>query len=501
MAQQTLDDTLDPNAPKPQVSGKPTIAAGPVAPAPSQAGGLPGAPATPVAKAAPVPGPLGMAPQQTADPMAFLPSNANLNLQPTDQTLAPTAPTPTVTPPTAPTNANPQPTPTNVSTLPNVPTPPAPTMTTAQWDAYSPLAGLTEQQKAEWFAGKGATNLAYGATPTGSTGNPNAGGSVSTYGDTSANDAALAAAGKKDPALSAIPGNFASTLANYSGTNQAGADASNAAEFAQLKSGLNGQVGQTAAGQIPASMTPQQWGNLGTGGTASTPTPPTTSPAPTTSPTLSPSSGPTNSILPPSLASTTANLTAPTTNPTLTPLTPQNALTNSIISPSSNVNRFDVANTQLQDTINNVLKPQFDANLRDTSRYSFGAGRGVSGMNRTALGNVVTDEGNQEKQLASSFLNPALTGTIQDTLNNANFAAGQQNFEAGQQNTAFNQAVTGQQLSDQENSQSFYQNLQRLLAGSSGDPSQIQLLLAELFGGQSAQNSAAAGKLATSAVG
>lgn len=155
---------------------------------------------------------------------------------------------------------------------------------------------------------------------------------------------------------------------------------------------------------------------------------------PTASPST-PGSSPTSTTSSPS---STPNVS---TAPTLTPLTPDNALTNSIINPASNVNRFDVAKQQIQDEIQNELEPQFNADSRTIAANSFGAGRGVSGMNRTAEGNLALQHSRDINQLTSNFLNPALTGTIQDSLNNANFAAGQQQFEAGQQQQAYNQNV------------------------------------------------------------
>lgn len=159
----------------------------------------------------------------------------------------------------------------------------------------------------------------------------------------------------------------------------------------------------------------------------------------------------------------------------LTPTTVANALTNSTISPNNTVDRVKLAQDSLNNTIQNILDPQYEANLRDAQRHAFGAGRGVSGQLRTNLGDIGSDYQRTKANLASTLLNAATNGSIEDLYRNIGIAQQQQGFQAGQQQTAFGNA------------------LQQLLAGSSGDPSQIALVLAQIYGGQ-AQN---AGNAAT----
>lgn len=226
---------------------------------------------------------------------------------------------------------------------------------------------------------------------------------------------------------------------------------------------------------------------------------PPASPPDTGSPTTNPSGG-TIPVNPSSGSSGGSSSGGPVGNGvSLTPTDPSNPLTAQTISVNPNVDRFQIAKQQIQDTIDNILNPQEAADSRTIAANSFGLGRGVSGQNRTAQGNLAAQYGRQKAQLTSDFLNPALLGTIQDAYNNAGIAQQQQQFQSGQQQTGFNQAVTAQQLADQENSQAFNQALQQLLVGSQGDPSQIALVLASIYGGQSAQNTQAAQNLVRSA--
>lgn len=149
----------------------------------------------------------------------------------------------------------------------------------------------------------------------------------------------------------------------------------------------------------------------------------------------------------------------------LTPTTVDNALTNDTITPGPMADRFKIAQDQWQNFVN-ATQPQYDAQLRDAERNAFGAGRGVSGALRTSLGDLANQRSLALDTQKNDFLNNALSGSIEDAYRNIGIAQQQQGFQAGQQGTAFNQA------------------LQQLLAGSSGDPSQIALILSSIFGGQ-----------------
>lgn len=552
---QTDDTTLQPQTPKPQVV-KPPVA--PTAPTPGPTGPT----QTPSLPVAPTPqggGPtLPVAPAQTTDPMAFTAPPPTLSTQnaPTFAPVntqapvgdAPPGPSTTPTPPTAP-----------------VTTPTAPPQYTGPAYQPQNTAGLfTPQDPGPLHWSDGMMVDASGHQPTNMSAADQAYHNANAPVRTEADKLLLAAAGGEQTTVNGLnpgdPGYDAArqkyltdnaakiaTLKQQEAAYQTGqrtSESTAAQTFdnnnqhaldAQLATGLNSQPGyagsglayadpndpgHTIANPLSQSQSPQggppvttttQTGPTSQGGVVLPQNGlPGTSPISNTGPGIN-LGGDTKPVTPnpsntlgPSLGPSMQNglpANGPSTTPTLTPLTPDNALTNSIISPSSNVNRFDVAKNQIHDEIQNELEPQFNSDARTIAAQSFGSGRGVSGNNRTKEGDLALQHSRDINQLTSNYLNPALTGTIQDSLNNANFEADQQKFEAGQQNTAFNQAVTGQTLADQEQGQSFYQALQKLLAGSSGDPAQIQLLLSELYGGQSAQDSAAAGKLAQSAVG
>ncbi len=126
---------------------------------------------------------------------------------------------------------------------------PAQGMTTAQWDASSPLAGMNEQQLAQYWAGQGVTGLAYGATPTGVGAN-----GVNTYNpaQVASNDATLAAQGQTlAPGVQAAQ---TAALGNYNATNTAVNDASNLASQTALNNALTNQVGyQQQYGATPTA--------------------------------------------------------------------------------------------------------------------------------------------------------------------------------------------------------------------------------------------------------
>lgn len=176
----------------------------------------------------------------------------------------------------------------------------------------------------------------------------------------------------------------------------------------------------------------------------------------------------------------------------LTTTTPENALTNFTIAPNNTVDRVKLAQDALTNTIQNVLDPQFQARERDLNRYNFGAGRGVSGQARTSQGDLASDYGRQVANLSNTLLNNATVGSIEDLYRNIGIAQQQQAFQAGQQGTAFNQNLALQGLADQENNSAFNQALQQIIQGYQGNPANLALILAQIYGseGQNASNAA-----------
>ena len=175
----------------------------------------------------------------------------------------------------------------------------------------------------------------------------------------------------------------------------------------------------------------------------------------------------------------------------LTPLSSQNALTNSIISPGAGVDRYAIAQNQLKDIINSS-QPAYEAQLRDANRYAASNGQLGSGIENTNLGSLAAQQQQALINERDSVLNTALQGSIQDAYNNIGIAQQQQGFEAAQQQTGFNQNMGLQELSDAETNQGFNRALQSLLAGEGGDPASIELQLANIFGNQAGQAGTAA---------
>lgn len=163
------------------------------------------------------------------------------------------------------------------------------------------------------------------------------------------------------------------------------------------------------------------------------------------------------------------------------PTDPLNALTQQTITPNNTVDRVKLARDAYNSAVTNDLNPQFQADLRDTNRLSFGAGRGVSGQNRTRLGTVTSDYERTKANLENQLITGATTGSIDDMYKNLGIAQQQQGFEAGQQQTAFNQNYSLQQLSDSERSQLFNEAMQQFYAGNISDPAQFYELLASQY--------------------
>ncbi len=201
----------------------------------------------------------------------------------------------------------------------------------------------------------------------------------------------------------------------------------------------------------------------------------------------------------------------------LTPTTPSTALSNSTITPGPGVDRFKIAQDEYN-AAKAASEPGYQADLTLADRMAAGAGTIGSGQLNTSLGNIANTRQSTLAKQQSDFLNQALTGTIADQYQNIGIAQQQQGVQIGQQNTAFNQQmsvqqlmdseqgqqwtmqmqalgfnaqqiqqafenqVQTQQLSDSENNQSFNQAMQKLLVGSAGDPSGIELIMMQVYG-------------------
>lgn len=185
---------------------------------------------------------------------------------------------------------------------------------------------------------------------------------------------------------------------------------------------------------------------------------------------------------PPSTApGSTSSSARPNAGVGLTPTDPLNALTQQTITPNNTVDRVKLARDAYNSAVTNDLNPQFQADLRDTAAQSFGAGRGVSGMNRTRLGNVQSDFERTKANLENNLITGATNGSIDDMYKNLGIAQQQQGFQAGQEQTAFNQNYSVQQLSDSERQQLFNEAMQQFYAGNIDDPAQFYEQLASQY--------------------
>lgn len=161
-----------------------------------------------------------------------------------------------------------------------------------------------------------------------------------------------------------------------------------------------------------------------------------------------------------------------------TPTNPADSLIGQTIAPDNTVDRVQLAQDALNNTIENVLDPQYQADLRSANRLSFGQGRGVSGMNRTSLGNVQSDYERSKANLTGNLLNAATTGSIDDLYRNIGIAQQQQGFQRDLLNDAFSQGFQTQQLSDAERQELFNEALQQFYAGNISDPAQFYEFIA-----------------------
>ena len=179
---------------------------------------------------------------------------------------------------------------------------------------------------------------------------------------------------------------------------------------------------------------------------------------------------------------------------TLTPTTAQNALTNQTISPGPATDRFKIAQDQY-DAAQQASQPGYEASLRDANRQAFGAGRGVSGQLRTSLGDLAANRATQLDSERRGFLDNALTGSIDDAYKNLGIAQQQQGFQNTQQQEAFSNAIQQALAQEQLISGAYGRAAGNEQAGYANDPSQIALILSQIFGSQASQAGNAASGL------
>lgn len=176
-------------------------------------------------------------------------------------------------------------------------------------------------------------------------------------------------------------------------------------------------------------------------------------------------------------------------------INPDDALLSKVISPNNTVDRVKTFQDSLNSTIQNVLDPAFAKRQRDTNRYQFGAGRGVSGIARDSQGDLSTSYGQQIKDLTAQGLAGATTGSIDDMYKNIGIAQQQQNFQKGLSDTAFDQSVTGAQLDDSLTNSAFNRAATQTQLGEMNNPSQVAQWLSTNYGMQAGDAMKAAAQL------
>lgn len=155
---------------------------------------------------------------------------------------------------------------------------------------------------------------------------------------------------------------------------------------------------------------------------------------------------------------------------------PNNPLTNQTLSVGNTADPVQQALAAWQ-TFQQATDPQYKASLRDAVRMASSGGAIGSGALNTSIGDIASTRANALDTARQSLLENALGTKNENAYRDVGIAQQQQGFQNQQQTQAFNQA------------------LQQLLAGSSGDPSQIMLALSQLYGGQASAGSAAAAGL------
>lgn len=220
-------------------------------------------------------------------------------------------------------------------------------------------------------------------------------------------------------------------------------------------------------------------------------------------PSVGPVTGPASSTVPAgaTVATTPASVSAPSTSTSsapsgsvaTTPTDPNNALTAQTIARAPGVDRFKLAQDQVN-AWNDATQPQYEADERDATRRAAGKGQLNSGMLRTAYGNLALARDTQRNAQEKNYLTDALQGTIADQFGDVGIAQQQQGFQSGQQQNAFSQALQQATTEDSLTGNSFERALQAAMFGYQGNPADTQLALAGDYGKQAAGAGTAAGQ-------
>lgn len=174
--------------------------------------------------------------------------------------------------------------------------------------------------------------------------------------------------------------------------------------------------------------------------------------------------------------------------------------------------RYQIAQQELG-TFNNATAPYYQRALRDATAQAASAGQLGSGQLRTSLGDLANQRNLQLQTAGQNFLQNALTGSIGDAYRNIGIAQQQQAQQLAAQNQTFGQGLASRYLQNATQGQLFGQGVtqaelqnalmnsaamraqNQLAAGTAGSPSDYQMLLSQIFGGQAAQAGGALGSM------
>jgi hypothetical protein len=173
--------------------------------------------------------------------------------------------------------------------------------------------------------------------------------------------------------------------------------------------------------------------------------------------------------------------------------------TDKTITPGAGVDRLALAKSNFENFAQST-DPEYQATLRDANQAAAGAGQIGSGMLRGRLGDIATTRSRDLQTAATSNLNSATSGSIDDAYKNLGIAQQQQGVQIGQQQSAFDQQQRKQALDEALRNGDFQRYYQLLQAGEAGSPADTQLALAGDYGKQSSAAGQSAGSLAGSAV-
>lgn len=168
--------------------------------------------------------------------------------------------------------------------------------------------------------------------------------------------------------------------------------------------------------------------------------------------------------------------------------------TNKTITPGAGVDRLALAKSNFEN-FRDSTEPEYQAVLREAGQSGAAAGQVGSGMLRGRLGDIGLSHARDLQHAQTGFLNDATNGSIEDNYRNIGIAQQQQGFQQGQQESAFGQGITQQQIEELLRSGQFGRSATMLGLGNQGNPSDIALQLAGIYGKQSGDAGQAAGSL------